>query len=85
MGQIPNRRRVHSIPRLIIVNWLSGMVAGAVCASIVLALDLVGIRTLIREASEPWIALILLYGGFIFTFGGLVAATAVMTLKADDD
>ncbi len=85
MAPIPDRRRTHSIPRLIIVNWLSGMLAGAVCATIVLALDLGGLRALIMGAREPWIPLILLYGGFIFTFGGLVSATAVMTLGQDDE
>lgn len=79
------RREAHSVPRLIFVNWLSGALAGAVCATIVLALDLVGLRSLIARAREPWIALAMLYVGFALTFGGLVAATAIMTLRDGDE
>jgi hypothetical protein len=81
----PARRGMHSIPRLIVINWLLGMAAGILCATIVLGVDLIGLRTLMSRASDPWIAFILLYGGFAFTFGGLVSATSIMTIKGDDE
>ena len=79
------KRPLHSIPRLIVENWILGAAAGVLCASIVLAIDLVHLRTLIWHSSEPWIALALLYGGFILTFASLLAGTAVMTMKIDED
>jgi hypothetical protein len=78
----PDRhRRAHSVPRLIIINSLLGVAAGALCATIVLAVDLAGLRSLLMRGDSPWIAIVLLYGGFAFTFGGLVAASAVMMMS----
>jgi len=77
-GQTP---RPRTIARLVVVNWALGMAAGTLCATMILALDLAGLRGLLLRADEPWIGLALLYGGFGFSFGGLVAATAVMTIS----
>jgi hypothetical protein len=33
------------------------------------------------RADDRWVGLLLLYGSFAFSFGGLAAATAVMTIS----
>jgi len=72
------------IIRLVVVNWLLGMGAGVLCASLILWLDLVGLRSLLAR-SDFWIqGLALLYGGFAVTFASLVTGTAVMMIKADE-
>jgi hypothetical protein len=72
------------IVRLIIVNWLLGMLAGVICAGLVLWVDLAGLRSLLMR-SDFWVqGLALLFVGFAVTFGGLVAGTAVMTIRPDE-
>ena len=72
------------VVRLVVVNWLLGMLAGLLCAGLVLWFDLGGLRGLLLR-SDFWVqGLALLFGGFAVTFGSLVAATAVMMIKADE-
>ncbi|UZE51365.1 hypothetical protein [Rhodopseudomonas sp. P2A-2r] len=72
---------MRSVVRLVMVNWALGMAAGVLCATLILAIDLAGLRALLLRADDRWIGLLLLYGSFAFSFGGLVAATAVMTIS----
>ena len=73
------------VVRLVVVNWLLGMLAGVLCAGLVLWVDSAGLRSLL-ERSEFWVqGLALLFAGFAVTFGGLVAGTAIMLTKAEDE
>ena len=74
--------RRHPLLKLMIVNWLLGMIAGLLCAVIVLLLDVGHLRSLLENSDLVWPGLILLFGGFALTFGGVVCATAVMFLPA---
>jgi hypothetical protein len=71
---------MRSVVRLVMVNWALGIAAGVLCATLILAIDLAGLRALLLRADDRWIGLLLLYASFAFSFGGLAAATAVMAI-----
>jgi hypothetical protein len=73
--------QMRSVVRLVMVNWALGIAAGVLCATLILAIDIAGLRALLLRADDPWIGLLLLYGSFAFSFGGLAAATAVMSIS----
>jgi hypothetical protein len=73
-----------SLVWFIIVHWILGAVAGALCASIVLILNLGQLRTLLASSDVQVIGLALLYGGFMLTFAAVVCGTALMQLAAKD-
>ena len=78
----PNSSR---LVRLMIANWAFGWAIGFVGAAAVLALE--HGRHSRSDDSSPTScgkALALLFGGFGFTFGGVVCATAVMLLPIDE-
>lgn len=70
----------ESLARYIVVHWILGAVAGALCASIVLVLDVGHLRTLLGASDVKGIGLALLYGGFMLTFAAVVCGTALMQI-----
>ena len=64
--------------RFIIANALVGVVAGAIAAAVLIASGALGIRQLLTSTSDPWIAGLLLFSGFMVTFGSLSAGAALM-------
>ena len=70
---------------IVIVNWIVGACLGVAFAAVLLVADVGGMHSLMlgRNISVP--ALALLLGGFAITFGGVVAATAIMLIRDDDD
>ena len=75
--------RRHSLPRFIILHWILGSALGLAFAALLLIVDPVGLRWLILHSNAPFIALALLGGGFALTFGGVVAASAVMLIAPE--
>jgi hypothetical protein len=71
-------KRLDPLVRYMIVNWALGALAGIVCASALLIIDPFGLRPLLWRSDVAVAALLLLYSGFMTTFGGLVCAAAVM-------
>ncbi len=71
--------------RIVVVNWIVGACLGIAFAAVILAADVGGIRSLMLGQNISLPALALLFGGFAVTFGGLVAATAIMLIKDDGD
>ncbi|MFN3889189.1 MAG: hypothetical protein ACK4MV_02240 [Beijerinckiaceae bacterium] len=71
--------------RMVILNWIVGAFMGVAFAAVLLAADVAGMRTLMLGHTVSVPALALLFGGFAITFGGVIAATAVMLMKEDDD
>lgn len=71
--------------RLMIANWTLGWVVGFACASLVLASNVGGIRDIMMRSDVMLQGLALLFGGFGFTFGGVVCATAVMLLPTEEE
>ena len=67
------------VVRLMITNWILGAAVGVIGAALMLWLDVAGLRRLLFRADHvTWEGLVLLFGGFAITFGGVVCASAVM-------
>jgi hypothetical protein len=71
--------------RLVLVNLAVGAFMGVAFAALLLAADFAGLRSLIVGTSVSGSALVLLFGGFAITFGGIVVTTAVMLMNDRDD
>ncbi len=61
-----------------ILNWAFGMGIGVFCAALLLAFDIFGIRSLLWRSDVAFVGSAMLCAAFAFTFGGVVAAAAVM-------
>ena len=80
------RRDMDPIVRLIVTQWIVGATLGAMCAVLVLAFDIAGLRgMLFRPSHVVWEGVVLLFGGFAVTFGSVVSGSAVMHVPRDDD
>ena len=81
----PRRLRDDPLLRLLSVNWLIGAAVAAALSAAVLITDTARLRTLIMASGEPWIAVLLLFFGFMVTMCSVAMATAVMFLPSDED
>jgi hypothetical protein len=72
---------VTSVAWFVVTHWMLGSIAGALCASILLILDIGRLRTLLERTEFMGPGLILLFGGFMLTFASVVCATALMQLS----
>ena len=70
--------RRNPVIRTIIVHWIVGVGTGSFCALLLLGLDPLGFRSLLFRSGALVPGLVLLFGGFSITFGGVVCAAAVM-------
>jgi hypothetical protein len=84
MGHNRTAKSSSRLVRLMISNWMLGWVVGFVCAALVLASNVGGIRDLMMNSDVMLQGLALLFGGFGFTFGGVVCATAIMLLPTEE-
>ena len=77
---IPSRATGLKDPvvRMIVTHWALGAGLGALAAAGVLLLDVGNVRTLLAQSDIEWAGALLLFTGFMVTFGSVVAATAVM-------
>lgn len=75
----------NKVARYMIVHWLLGIGTGFFCAGMLLLINPIGFRTLLLRSDAAIPALILLFGGFAVTFGGVVCAAAVMFPREDED
>ncbi len=78
-------RRLDRIVRLIVLNWALGAVLGAAMAALLLAIDLLGLRTLLWRSDVAAVGTAAFVALFALTFAGVVAATAAMRAGQDDD
>ncbi len=78
-------RHYDPIVRLVVTHWILGALTGICCAGFLLACDIASLRTLLWHSDVAAAGLALLFGGFAVTFGGVVAATAVMTVAPEDE
>ena len=73
------------VVRLLVTHWVLGAMLGAACAALVILIDIAGLRgLLLRADGVMWEGLVLMFGGFAVTFGGVVCAGAVMTVPISD-
>jgi hypothetical protein len=85
MNQNRTRAKPNRLLRLMVANWALGWAVGFVCACGVLVSNVGGIRELMMSSELELQGLALLFGGFGFTFGGVVCATAIMLLPTDEE
>ena len=81
----PANKRLDPLVRYMIFHWVLGALAGALFATALLVFDPFGLRPLMNDSGMGAEAALLLYVGFMTTFGGLVCAAAVMFPPNDDD
>ncbi len=84
MAQTRTQKNAGRLVRLMVMNWIFGWAIGWACASAVLLSNVGGIRVLMFKSEFMLQGLALLFGGFGFTFGGVVCATAVMLLPVEE-
>ncbi len=75
----------HRLARAMMLNWAFGMGVGVFCAALLLGFDLFGIRSLLWRSDVALVGSAMLCAAFAFTFGGVVAAAAVMQFDESDD
>jgi hypothetical protein len=75
----------HRPAQAMILNWAFGMGIGVFCAALLLAFDIFGIRSLLWRSDVAFVGSAMLCAAFAFTFGGVVAAAAVMQFDESDD
>ena len=84
----PNRLRLGSDSHFLRVVGLDaclGALLGIALATVILWLDLGGLRTLLFSSDTAAAATLLFFFGFAATFSGAVCSTALMNAPADDD
>ncbi len=79
------RRSRDRLVRLMVCNWIFGVLVGLAWAGILLAFNFAGLRGLILRSDIAGWGLVLLFGGFAETFGGVVCATAIMILPMENE
>jgi hypothetical protein len=75
----------HRLAQAMVLNWAFGMGVGVFCATLLLAFDIFGIRSLLWRSDIAFVGSAMLCAAFAFTFGGVVAAAAVMQFDESDD
>jgi hypothetical protein len=75
----------HRLAQAMILNWAFGMGIGVFCAALLLAFDNLGLRSLLWRSNVAFVGSAMLCASFGFTFGGVVAAAAVMLLDESDN
>src|SRR5262245_7151424 len=75
-----------ALVRFFVAQWMLGIALGAACAALLLWLDVAGLRSLaVRSDHMIWEAIVLLFAGFGFFFGGVVCSGAIMSLAKEED
>jgi hypothetical protein len=59
-------RRMDRLVRMMIANWVMGMAVGLVCAILLLALDIAGLRSLLWRSDMPVMGTLMLGGSVRF-------------------
>jgi hypothetical protein len=75
----------HRLAQMVILNWAFGMGIGVFCAALLLTFDIFSIRSLLWRSDVAFVGSAMLCAAFAFTFGGVVAAAAVMQFDEADD
>ena len=78
----PVRRLPHLI-RFLGLNMGIGVAIGVIVASMMIMSNLAGLKELLIEAREPFVAVLLLYAFNALTFGSVAMGVAVMTMPYD--
>ncbi|MGE5265935.1 MAG: hypothetical protein ACM3L9_01075 [Deltaproteobacteria bacterium] len=77
-----NARLPHLV-RFLGLHMATGLAVGVLIASLMIFTNLAGIKDLLVETQEPFIAIFLLYAFNALTFGSVAMGIAVMTMPYD--
>ncbi len=69
--------------RFLGLHLASGLAVGVIVSSLMIYSNLAGLKDLLIEAQEPFVAIFLLYAFNALTFGSVSMGIAVMTLPYD--
>lgn len=75
--------RLPHLVRFLGLHMASGIAVGVIIASLMIFTNLAGLKDLLVEAQEPFIAIFLLYAFNALTFGSVAMGIAVMTMPYD--
>jgi hypothetical protein len=84
VSQSDGRPRMPQLLRFLTVHLGIGLAAGVVVASLMILFNVAGLKDLLIEERDPFIAIFLLYAFNALTFGSVAMGIAVMTLPYDD-
>ena len=76
--------RMPQLLRFLALHMAVGLAAGVIVASLMIQLNLAGLKDLLIEEQEPFIAIFLLYAFNALTFGSVAMGVAIMTLPYDE-
>ncbi len=79
----PGARRVPHLIRFLGLHMAVGLAIGVIIASAMIISNLAGLKDLLIEASEPFVAILLLYAFNALTFASVAMGVAVMTMPYD--
>ena len=74
------KARVPYLLRFLGLHMATGLAIGVLIASLMIFTNLAGLKDLLVEAQEPFIAIFLLYAFNALTFGSVAMGIAVMTM-----
>lgn len=75
--------RIPELIRFLGLYLAVGLAIGVIVASIMIVSNLAGLKTLLVEAQEPLVAIMLLYAFNALTFASVTMGVAIMTLPYD--
>ncbi len=75
----------NQVLKLVLGHAAFGALLGLLFTVFLVLLDAHGLGTLLRRSDSAVVAFVLLAGGFMITFGSLVAGSAVMMMSSDHD
>ena len=84
-GESPTEPKGNPLVRMIVLHWALGGLLGILCAGALLLFDPIGLRSLLVRSDALVPGLAMLFVGFGTMFGGVVAATAVMFQRRDEE
>jgi hypothetical protein len=82
-GEKPARNRLPRLIRFLGLNMGIGFAIGIIIASAMIMSNLAGLKDLLIETGDPFVAILLLYAFNALTFASVAMGVAVMTLPYD--
>ena len=79
----PGMTQIPTLIRFLGLHLAIGLAIGVIVASLMIWSNLAGLKDLLVEAQEPFVAIFLLYSFNALTFGSVAMGIGVMTLPYD--
>ena len=82
-SESPPAKGLPKLLRYLGLHMMAGIAIGVIVASAMILGNLAGLKDLLVEAQEPFVAMFLLYAFNALTFGSVSMGVAVMTIPYD--